>query len=335
MGRPEKPINPDAPPPVLRIAQGLRVQRHEAGLSYKQLARRAQCSASSLAAAASGDKLPSLAITMAFAGGCGGERTVWKRRWLAAHAELHDLSHPTAPFADSDLRGFANQLRALLRWNGLTSLTEIAEASRVSRATVYRALGGTVMPSGDTIMCLLNAAELTAAEQRPWLAARIRLLGLPSSVEDIFDGQESARNMPVPPRGAQVDLQQLTSELGTLRGGRGVERVTLSGHVGPALLTACGISPTSRAHEIRNALITVLTKAVVTLPPDQRQIASAALNLPTAPPEHKHPSVQDRTMALARTFQRDARTMQRRVRDVLPRLAEALIDLDQHGSTDD
>lgn len=331
MGRPEKPINPDAPPPVLRIAQGLRVLRHEAGLSYTQLARRAKRSMSSLAAAASGDKLPGQALTVAFACGCGGERTVWKRRWLAAHAELYDLPQPSAPLAGSDLREFADQLRALLRWKGLTSLTEIAEAAGVSRTTVFRALSGTVMPSGETVVCLLNAAELATAEQRPWLAARIRLLGLPGSVDDVFEDETST---PAPRPGAQPDLQQLIDDLADLRRGNGVERANLNRYVGATLLRTCGIPAATHPHEIRGALITVLTKAVATLPPDQRHIASAALNLPGAAPEHKHSTLTFRVLSLAHTFDRDPRTIQRRVRDALARLAEALIELDQHGGTD-
>uniref|UniRef100_UPI003F499B06 helix-turn-helix domain-containing protein n=1 Tax=Amycolatopsis sp. CA-082387 TaxID=3239918 RepID=UPI003F499B06 len=335
MGRPEKPINPDAPAPVRRIAQGLRVQRHEAGLSYAQLADGVGCSASSLAAAASGDKLPSLAVTVAFASGCGGDGTVWKLRWLVAHAELHDLSQPSAPLMDGDLCGFANHLRALLRWRGLTSLAEIAEAARLSRATVFRALGGVLVPSSETVVRLLNAADLAMADQRPWLAARIRLLGLPSSVDEVFAEHEPERTTPTMTQSTLLDLQQLTLELRHLRRGRGVEHAELSGNVGSMLRAACGIPAGCPAHQLRSALVAGLNRAVATLPADQQLIAGAALNLPGAAPEYKHALFSTRVVNLARAFDRDPRTMQRRVQEVLDRIAEALVQLDQDGDADE
>ncbi|MEV0616409.1 hypothetical protein AB0I81_24045 [Nonomuraea sp. NPDC050404] len=52
--------------------------------------RRAGYSASALSAAASGDRLPSLAVTQAYVGACGGDQDEWALTWDAARVELEN-----------------------------------------------------------------------------------------------------------------------------------------------------------------------------------------------------------------------------------------------------
>ncbi|MEU5973906.1 hypothetical protein [Streptomyces sp. NPDC047315] len=71
--------------PVEAFACGLRDLRAAAGgPTYREMARRAGYSASALAAAAAGDQLPSLPVTLAYATVCEGDRDEWESRWLAA-----------------------------------------------------------------------------------------------------------------------------------------------------------------------------------------------------------------------------------------------------------
>ncbi|WP_433378850.1 hypothetical protein [Dactylosporangium sp. CA-152071] len=87
VGRPEKPVDPQAGP-VQRLAWQLRQLREQAGSpSYRTLARRAHYSASTLAEAAKGDRLPSREVTVAYAEACGGDPTEWNARWEAAAAD--------------------------------------------------------------------------------------------------------------------------------------------------------------------------------------------------------------------------------------------------------
>ena len=73
MGRPEKPVDPDAGP-VQRLAWQLRQTRESAGNpSYRALARKAHFSASTLADAAKGERLPSREVTLAYVAACGGD----------------------------------------------------------------------------------------------------------------------------------------------------------------------------------------------------------------------------------------------------------------------
>ena len=87
MGRPERPVDPKAGA-VQRLAHELRVLRAECGgPSYRVMARRAHYSAASLAAAAGGERLPSLAVVQAYALACGADPGVWEARWKAAAEE--------------------------------------------------------------------------------------------------------------------------------------------------------------------------------------------------------------------------------------------------------
>lgn len=80
MGREEEPLDRDGS--ALRdFALGLRSLRHGANLTYSQLAHRASYSASSLQEAASGRRLPTLNVTIAYVKACGGDEEAWRSYW--------------------------------------------------------------------------------------------------------------------------------------------------------------------------------------------------------------------------------------------------------------
>ena len=88
MGRPERPLDPTAGL-LQAFAHELRALRRSAGNpKYRALARTAGYSASSLSAAASGYAVPSLAVVLAYAVACGGDRDEWERRWRELAAKL-------------------------------------------------------------------------------------------------------------------------------------------------------------------------------------------------------------------------------------------------------
>ncbi|MDI6105461.1 hypothetical protein QLQ12_43450 [Actinoplanes sp. NEAU-A12] len=88
MGRPERQVDPDAGP-VQRFAWELRQLRQQAGRpSYRALAARVHYSASMLSEAAAGLALPSLAVTLAYVRGCGGDPQLWEQRWRRLAAEI-------------------------------------------------------------------------------------------------------------------------------------------------------------------------------------------------------------------------------------------------------
>ncbi|MCD9876926.1 nSTAND1 domain-containing NTPase [Streptomyces guryensis] len=86
MGRPELPVDPAAGP-VQRLAHDLRELRRSAGgVSYRTMAKKAGFSTTTLAKAASGERLPSLAVLQAYVQACGDDPAPWEARWAEAEA---------------------------------------------------------------------------------------------------------------------------------------------------------------------------------------------------------------------------------------------------------
>ncbi|WP_331744302.1 hypothetical protein [Kitasatospora sp. NBC_01300] len=99
LGRPEGFVDPQAGP-VERLAWELRQLRDRSGApSYRALAKESHYSASTLAEAAKGERLPSLAVVLAYARVCGGEKAEWEARWLAASRAVQG---PSATAQDDD-----------------------------------------------------------------------------------------------------------------------------------------------------------------------------------------------------------------------------------------
>ncbi|MDX5569865.1 hypothetical protein PYK79_50295, partial [Streptomyces sp. ID05-04B] len=87
MGRPERPVDPEAGP-VQRLAGQLRELRKAAGNpSYRSMAERAGFSATTLSQAAAGERLPSLAVVRGYARACAADVGEWETRWTEAEAE--------------------------------------------------------------------------------------------------------------------------------------------------------------------------------------------------------------------------------------------------------
>jgi tetratricopeptide (TPR) repeat protein/transcriptional regulator with XRE-family HTH domain len=75
--------------PVARLAFELREMRRRAGgPSYRELARLARYSASTLSTAASGRTMPTREVTRAFAQACGEDAAEWEERWREAALSL-------------------------------------------------------------------------------------------------------------------------------------------------------------------------------------------------------------------------------------------------------
>lgn len=91
--------------PIAAFANDLRELRNRAGKpSYRELARRALFAPSVLSSAASGHRLPTLAVTVAFVSACGGDRVAWERRWRAVAGQVgvatearETTGHPERP----------------------------------------------------------------------------------------------------------------------------------------------------------------------------------------------------------------------------------------------
>jgi WD40 repeat protein len=94
MPRAERPLD-RGDGPELGFAADLRRLREKAGTpTYRKLAEHAHYSVATLAGAASGRRLPSLAVTLAYVRACGGDVQEWEQRWHAVAAEIATVRPP-------------------------------------------------------------------------------------------------------------------------------------------------------------------------------------------------------------------------------------------------
>jgi WD40 repeat protein len=158
MPRPERPVDP-AESAVAEFAVALRELRERAGgPTYRSLAAKSGLSVSTLADAAGGRRLPTLAVATAYAVACGGDEHEWAARWRAASAAV-EVSPERAPYRG--MAGFRGE-DADLFFGRERLVAELAERVRESKLTVV--LGA----SGAGKSSLLAAGLVPAlADERP------------------------------------------------------------------------------------------------------------------------------------------------------------------------
>ncbi|MFJ8332893.1 helix-turn-helix domain-containing protein [Streptomyces sp. NPDC094437] len=85
-----------------RLAHDLRELRQAAGLTYRTMADAAGFTPATLSKAASGERLPSLAVLQAYVRACGADPAEWAPRWREAEAEVagkpRDDADETPPY---------------------------------------------------------------------------------------------------------------------------------------------------------------------------------------------------------------------------------------------
>ena len=106
MARRPRPVDPDEGP-LQAFAYDLRQLREKAGNpTYRILAKKAGYSPATLSEAARGQRRPSLDVTMAYVGACGGDADEWRLRWqdlpttepaLATKPVVETVTEPPAP----------------------------------------------------------------------------------------------------------------------------------------------------------------------------------------------------------------------------------------------
>lgn len=87
MGRPQESLERDGSP-VREFAFWLRDLRNRSGLTYDQVGRAAHYATSTVQAAAAGRRLPTLRVTVAFVGACGGDVPRWREYWARIRRQL-------------------------------------------------------------------------------------------------------------------------------------------------------------------------------------------------------------------------------------------------------
>ncbi|MBM7171814.1 hypothetical protein JQK87_26105 [Streptomyces sp. G44] len=170
-GRREKPVEPTAGP-VQRLAHDLRELRAVAGgPTYRTMAERAPYSAPTLSAAASGDRLPTLPVLLAYVAACGADPGEWERRWYETVAE--DAGRGT----DDGVPPYPGLARFGTddadRFHGRDDL--VAELARL---TARRRVTALIGASGSGKSSLLRAGLIPALREPggAWRPAAVRIL---------------------------------------------------------------------------------------------------------------------------------------------------------------
>lgn len=198
MGRPEQPLPPEAASTAVgRLAVYLREGRESAcyvrgeqllrGVPYAVLARRAEYSVSTLQRAASGTRVPTRPVVLAYAAGCGLDVDVADRLWLDARRE--ERRSPVAAAAVSpemiqDQSELGVALVDLHERSGAPSHREMERRARrarsapLSRSGIQRILARRRMPttSGE-VLAFLVACQVPEDERPVWVRAWQRAHG--------------------------------------------------------------------------------------------------------------------------------------------------------------
>ncbi|MFD3617788.1 hypothetical protein ACFWWT_21625 [Streptomyces sp. NPDC058676] len=185
MGRREKPLDPGAGA-VQRFAYELRKLRDEAGTpTYRAMAHRAGYSAPTLSAAASGERLPTLPVLLAYVTACGGNPGEWEDRWREAVADSADARESDGTDGDdSPYPGLARfETGDGEHFHGRDEL--IAELLRLTSRTRFAAIVGA---SGSGKSSLLRAGLVPALRLTAESGRRYAVAGVPASRPATDDG---------------------------------------------------------------------------------------------------------------------------------------------------
>ncbi|WP_435837191.1 nSTAND1 domain-containing NTPase [Streptomyces achromogenes] len=156
-----------------RFAYQLRKLRQEAGgLTYREMARRAHYSVTTLSQAAAGEQLPSLAVSLAYVAACGGGPAEWEGRWKEASEETA-LRERADDAGRSPYQGLARfEPEDHDRFFGRDELV-----TQLGRLTAERRISAVFGPSGCGKSSLLRAGLIPVLREH-WAAkvSAIRVL---------------------------------------------------------------------------------------------------------------------------------------------------------------
>jgi hypothetical protein len=213
MGRPEKPVNTSGGV-ATQFARELRELRARAGNpTYREMARSAMYSSSVLSSAASGNRMPSLQVTLAFVAACGGDDEAWRRHWHVA----------TGGYTQPSLGGRTRRPALFQRRGGVPS--HPAQLPPRPRGFTGRTTELAWLRSpGDTPMVISGPAGVGKSDLALYYAH--------SAATDLTDGQ-------------------LYADLGGLRHGGGAPAAPEAGDILDGFLRALGVEDLSGSFDHR------------------------------------------------------------------------------------
>jgi WD40 repeat protein len=183
MPRPERPLDP-TDSTVARFAHDLRSLRRQSGSpTYRTMAETTRYSATTLAEAAGGRRLPALTVVLEFVRACGGDPIEWERRWRTVASQVADDRGDGG--ADPPYRGLAAFEPADAdSFFGREALVEQL-LDRLAESGLVAVSGA----SGSGKSSLLRAGLLPAAADRGWRPVLCTPGEYPMRRLDEFDGR--------------------------------------------------------------------------------------------------------------------------------------------------
>ncbi|MDQ1072544.1 nSTAND1 domain-containing NTPase [Streptomyces canus] len=189
MGRPERPVDPDAGP-VQRFAHELRLLRQKAGSpSYREMSQHTGVSVTTLSRAAAGERLPSAAVTRAYARACDADPGEWEARWKEAAEEAAGVQAAARDGAGTAEDDAKSPYRGLARFEpGDRDLffgrdRPVAELLELVREHRFAAVFGA---SGSGKSSLLRAGLIPAVQEAA------QGLGRPAALRILTPGERPA-----------------------------------------------------------------------------------------------------------------------------------------------
>jgi serine/threonine protein kinase len=157
LGRREQPLPPG---PLHDFAAQLRALRAGTGLTYRELAVKAGYSYSALSAAAKGETLPSLDVTLAYVGACGGDMAEWEQRWHRLAGELR-RTHPGLVADDAPTTSIPHAGPAPLTDSDPATVGRITVAARLGAGSMGQVYLGRT-ETGEPVALKIVRGELAA-----------------------------------------------------------------------------------------------------------------------------------------------------------------------------
>jgi WD40 repeat protein len=194
--RPERALDPDSGP-AAQFAAGLRELRRQAGNpGYRELSERAGYSATTLADAAGGRRLPSLPVTLAFVSACAGDRARWERHWheaVAGHRTGDGEPVPyrgLAPFDVGDSAVFFGRRTLVARLAELVAdhpfLAVFGASGNGKSSLLHAGLVPALAPDGWSATLLTPGADPLSALRQALEEPAARRLVVVDQFEELF-----------------------------------------------------------------------------------------------------------------------------------------------------
>ncbi|QKV90454.1 helix-turn-helix domain-containing protein [Streptomyces sp. NA02950] len=192
------------------LAMWLRTVRANSGLTYRSLAELADCHATTLQRAASGVRVPSRDVVIAYATACGARADHAEQLWKEARYEARRSARGrhaslTAPRPEL-VRDFADLGAVLVELYDKAGAPPLREMEAraggyglLPRSTAHRIVNKQTIPqSRAQFEAFLRACDVHGVDQKPWLEAWKRAWQGHAGVGDDIMSPQEVSTLPVP-----------------------------------------------------------------------------------------------------------------------------------------